>query len=415
MAKGYYSCAKCGATCTCWAASGKQADSRAQWLEKQGALCDKCEAADRELQARAAAEKNAANGLPSLHGTEKQIAWAEALRAETVAQLDQVAALLQGESLPEDMNPAKALVVRQAAASAVRKRVDAGTWLVFCELVASQDRASWWIDTRQMAPDQLLEALRGELRARLMPVQSPEPPAGGAAQPPGESPESAAAEALLLPKARNDCPHIAEIGIAGKTITASLPVPNDQFRELMRATGMKWARPRWERTLSTVSGSPEDRAAELGHALLAAGFMVTIHDEQARERARAGTFEPEHWSWFSAVTRGPMKGWFAASWSRADDYFEPIRAISGSRLHQGKLYLPASSADEVSEFAEQYGFRLTPGAEQLVADYHAAIAAGAVIEARKGKAPVIVRLGDAPAPLEIPQTAEVDDDLCDHD
>jgi hypothetical protein len=403
VAKAYFPCARCGATCSCWSTSGKQAESRARWLKSKGELCDTCKATEREQLSAAAAAENAANDLPALTGSDKQIAWAEALRADQLAFIDAITGLLQGDELPADMPGGRAAALRaQARDLRDNLHMDVGTWGSFVELVAEQTAARWWIDTRDLSMRALLLSLRDALRQRLA------PPA------PAPLPE-AAQETLLRPAGEPVSPHIAEIGWSGSLLFASLPVRDERFRQLMRDRRLEWRGERWQRSLGPTSGTAVQRAAELAHVLLGAGFMVRLADDEARAQAIAGSFEPEHRHWFVAITGGGMKGWIKAEWPRGDDFFEPLRAISGSRMHSGGLYLPASSADEVAEFAAVHDFRFTPGAQALVDDYHAAIAAGAVVEARPGQAPRLVRLSDVPAPLQAPEHVEVDDGLLDHD
>lgn len=399
MAKAYYTCATCGAQCICFSTSGKQAQSRARWLEKQGELCDDCKAAQRE-QSKIAAQKNAANDLPALSGTDKQVAWAETLRENRMGNLDLISTLFNGEELPSDTPSIKAFYARSEFGDLQNQRVDADTWAVFCELLVDQAKASWWIDNQKLTAAGLMHSMRALIVGKIMAVKeaAPEPDA----------------DVLLMPEQRNDCPHIAELGIStSNAITAVLPAKNEPFRLLMHAQGFKWDKSRWVRALTPMTGSAKERIAELAHALMAAGFMVSIHDQEARELAKSGAFEPEHRNWFSAVVKGPMAGWFLASWGRQDDYYSALRALSGSRFNQGHLYLPASSADEVQEFAEVHGFRLTPGAQALVKEYHAAIAAGAVVEVKPGQAPRLVRIDEVPAVLPVPECVEVADDLLD--
>jgi hypothetical protein len=64
-------------------------DNKVSWLE--GTLCTDCRKEEQAQQRKEASEKASSEakeiGLPALTGSDKQIAWAEALRAEIISQL----------------------------------------------------------------------------------------------------------------------------------------------------------------------------------------------------------------------------------------------------------------------------------------------------------------------------------------
>lgn len=94
--------------------------------------------------------------LPSLAGTPKQRLWAESIRAETFAYLDEwdaKIALLHAASEPTD----------DLAAIAAGARI----------LLASKTQASWWIDRRNSFVSRIFTALTAR--------RKPEPLSGGAA------------------------------------------------------------------------------------------------------------------------------------------------------------------------------------------------------------------------------------------
>ena len=104
-------------------------DSKLEWLERQPCLeCKrKQEAEDREAQAREAAEANLKIGAPPLLGSEKQVAWAEVIRRQTLVSFreayDRIAAMPQ-PNLQFEMT-LKGVIA----------------WLM------GQAEAKWWIDT----------------------------------------------------------------------------------------------------------------------------------------------------------------------------------------------------------------------------------------------------------------------------
>ncbi len=105
-------------------------ERRAAWLESKP-----CRACERAAQSTAAQAVAVADRLPDLTGSEKQIAWAERIRAEVLASIDQFFAAARREA--EKMNEVAKLEIemtRQYQPLIVRVR--------------SQTSASWWIDHR---------------------------------------------------------------------------------------------------------------------------------------------------------------------------------------------------------------------------------------------------------------------------
>lgn len=105
MAKADYRCPECGEWVRVDGHNRADADRKAQWAEASGKLCYDCysqeKAARIEIERKDALEaamaaKEAA-GLPDLKGSEKQVAWAETIRAEQREKLL--------EALPKALTP----------------------------------------------------------------------------------------------------------------------------------------------------------------------------------------------------------------------------------------------------------------------------------------------------------------------
>lgn len=84
MAKASYICPDCKTTLTISGYNRSEADRRARNMEQRGERCRDCE---NKIESEAAAEAAKAAGLPELTGSEKQIAWAEAIRARALKSL----------------------------------------------------------------------------------------------------------------------------------------------------------------------------------------------------------------------------------------------------------------------------------------------------------------------------------------
>lgn len=118
------------------------------WMSRS-VLCDECKQAEFERNNAAAAQKNAAIGLPQLTGSVKQIAWAESLRAGAYNALhvDSAARDLLGivrthvESLGLTAQIVKASGLNPETSHALMRQMVA-------RVFAEQTSASWWIDRR---------------------------------------------------------------------------------------------------------------------------------------------------------------------------------------------------------------------------------------------------------------------------
>lgn len=137
MGSAYYHCAKCGEPVKVSRGNTRQSESYAAWCEKEKRLCKNCERAEFQAQYEAtvaAAEADPRNAtLPKLTGTEKQVAWAQALRLDALPRLDaardsalqMIARSKYGSAAArQEMSDAVHLIVQE-----LRDRTDARDWI----------------------------------------------------------------------------------------------------------------------------------------------------------------------------------------------------------------------------------------------------------------------------------------------
>jgi hypothetical protein len=131
---------------------GKDRDRKEQRLAKQP-----CESCDRERRAEAACIANA--GLPALLGSAKQIAWAEEIRANLLAQIDaQVAAQCQCWLAMPESEAVRALSEdKRGQAMALLADLRAKT-LARVQQVRAEASCRWWIDNRAASITDLITA-----------------------------------------------------------------------------------------------------------------------------------------------------------------------------------------------------------------------------------------------------------------
>lgn len=315
----------------------KQAESKARWAESQGWVCEECAKAEKAAESVLAAERNAAEGLPPLTGTEKQVQWAETIRA---SKLEHLTRWLAGEPVNGILHT---LTDADQADPLFQPAVDA---------LRGQDSAAWWIEHKGYAVDTLLVEI-----ARTVQPQR---------QSATEQMESEVmAEATVYPtEAVTDA--ITVITLDAGLISAALPAKRDDFREVVKALGYRWIGQVWQRRINRFAGDPVDRAADLGHALLAAGFPVRILDNTIRQRAVTGDFTAEHTRWVTERTKGRYPGWYAILWQRPDDLYAAAKAITGSRYDGSHVVVPPEQFEELQDFAAMYDFRIDGAARAIM-------------------------------------------------
>ena len=119
--------------------TSRERDNKAAWLS--GKLCQECQ---RKAQQAQAAESAQAQGLPTLTGSDKQVAWATTIRAE---QLAGVAKMRQEfEATGRKQNVTEDVMAAQMG------QFDA----LVAKLIA-QTAAAWWIDRRSTSAQALLK------------------------------------------------------------------------------------------------------------------------------------------------------------------------------------------------------------------------------------------------------------------
>lgn len=337
-------------------------------------LCEECYKAklaeERELANKQAAEAAQAQGLPKLEGTEKQVAWAETIRQEVLTAIDDY--ILEDEA----KDPRVIEIVNH---------------------IKSKTSASWWIDRRETNRyriRKLLESAINEVNALKLESH----PAAQAAK----------AEATVRPE-NPVTETVAEIRVQGSTVEISFPERRDDFRKIVKKKlNMEWKRgsESWQRTISLTDGTPAERAAEAGHHLLAAGFCIRMYDAELRQKAVDGNYEPESTRWIFRRTGGDYDNWLSLSWNRGEDYYEVARRLPGSRWDKPNVVVPPEQFEEVLDFADMYGFSLSPGAEELVAQARL-IKENALVAGVEVPDDMNVSPGTKPPVLKVPQEVEV--------
>lgn len=338
MAKGtaYCTCAKCGKTFKIEKVCYNRADANQweAWATDHYDECTDCykarKAAEREAENAKSAEAASEKGWPELTGTERQVAWATTIREKEVEGLMRYRR--ESKRYP---NAVQAFDTCLAA------------------LLAKRTAASWWIDNRGAVLTPFAELLREY-------HENPE------AFTSAEAAEEAAKEDTATIAEPQDKRHEGVVEITAAETQVSAQYRKDSsFRAVVKDLGYTWNGERWALKIGVKTGSSAERAAELGNKLLNAGFAIRIQDTDTLARAIRGDYAPMCRRW---ITRATGEETFIVSWGRDDDLYTQAKRLPGARYSSPDILVPGREVSAVLDFAHIYGFRLSPGALELVAE-----------------------------------------------
>ena len=370
---------------------GKTRDREWRLARETEKLCYECWQKElkeeREKENQEAAEAAKEMYLPELTGTEKQIAWAETIRQKMLADID--------EFIFRNVNK------EQRNAPKLREAI---------EHIKSKTEARWWIDNRNTKYisdfEKLIVKAAEDVEAQYhepAPEVVAESKAEATVRP--EEPKTETVAEIRLTKALPPLDDVLEI---------SFPEKRDDFREIAKTQlKMKWNDGCWRRALNSKNGAATDRAAEAGHILLAAGFSIRIYDEQARQRAITGDYDPEATRWVMARVKGDYEGWFSLDWDRNEDFYKVARKIAGSKYHRPNVVVPPEQFEQVLDFADMYDFKLSPGAEGLVKAARRAKEQAFIVKVDAPERTKTAKPSDKPPVLEVPEEVNIDEALRD--
>lgn len=314
--------------------SAKDARAFEEWASGHFDECPDCRekriAEKREEMTRVAIEAAKSKAWPDLTGSEKQIAWASRIRETEIGDLMEKVEKYKekyGDKYDYDL-----------AVDAINS-------------VLSHTQAGWWIDNRDdiisIAQKTASELEENPRKRDSLRTESHDPDEATIAKPEN--------------KVHNG---IVDIRASEQVISASYP-KDDTFRGIIKKLGYRWNRDEssWQLPINFVSGSPSERAAELGSNLLNAGFVIRIQDPDTLRKAIEGNYEPMCQRW---ISKNVKNGKFIISWARDDDFYDKAKRLPGAKYISPSIQVPAKEWESVLDFAYAYGFKLSPGAQKLV-------------------------------------------------
>lgn len=357
-----------------------------QWIadRKAAGLCSDCYLENlqrkREEENRKSTELAKEQELPELVGSLRQIAFSQTCRQKLLKQIDE---LIESEDGYDRRRLQRAGLDKDKIAEAIG-------------YMLPQTSASWWIDNSREDIFVLLSNLYSKSeKQRIQPILDE---------------EKAALQAETTVRPENPkTENVAEIRIGEGTLVIVFPEKRDDFRKIMKEDlHMEWSGSSWRRKLIKRNGAVSDRAAEAGHWILAAGFPIRLADQEIRDKAIRGEYEPECTRWILRCGGGEYGGWFAILWSYPDDLYDAARRLSGSKYSKPFVVVPPEQFEEVLDFAQIYGFRLSEKAREVAEMARNAKEAALIVDPEPPKQKQRIVADTKPPVLVIPEEVNVD-------
>lgn len=324
--------------------------------------------------------------LPPLVGTENQVSWAETLRIQKFAEIEKYV-----ENLSE-------------------KDKEYRLVLMALEKISNETSAKKWIEWRYSAAEYILNEVFEEMK------DAPTVEQIQAEREKRERADAIKRQALLEATIRPEVTVseiAAEIQLHENVISVRHPERRNDFKELVKSLGYSWSDSLWKRTIDGLAGNPADRAIELGHMLLAHGFIVRMFDEVLRARIVSGDFEPERTRWITKIISGPHLGWFAIKWGHAEDYYHVSRRLPNSKYSSPYVVAPPAQFEQVLDFAQMYDFKLSDGAQVIINQAREDKEKTLMVSMSPARRQEKIVAPDKPSVLEVPEIVEIADELRD--
>lgn len=178
---------------------------------------------------------------------------------------------------------------------------------------------------------------------------------------------------LIRPTAQRHPTPVA-ISIDGARVYAKCDQRIDDFARIAREQKYRWdQRARhWSLLVGPTLGAPEDRAAELAHALLSAQIAVTCPNQSVCGKAINASFEPRYPRWMSLMMRGKMSGKIVVEIDDAGAGALLSRIGLRSYYEQDVYFVSPAHWQVLRDIAERHAVRLTAGAERALQEARAA-------------------------------------------
>lgn len=354
-------------------------------------MCSECKEADRlrtiDIYNERAAQQAIEMELPELIGTPKQVSWATTLRQNLIDKFDKI----QDEHFKAPSAPFYGLEM-----NAINN--------VKYYILTNETSASFFINSRSVSFVELVNSFiekvhRSENEEEVFDV---------------DIQVDVEAESTIRPERAKTETRAKISTINNKVIVEFGEYREDMYQLMKKEMKFSWKDGRWERLLNSKNGDAADRAAEVGHRLLAVGFIVIIHDNDIRAKAAAAEYEPECTNWITCGIEGKYNGWLFIGWDRGDDYYRATRLIPESQYYKPYVVVPATQFEEVLYFAARYGFKVSEKAGLAIEAARLKRDKELVVAVAKPADKVRVIEDGKPKRLSVIEHVEIDEELRDN-
>jgi hypothetical protein len=357
---------------------GSAGASRVKWLNGKKP-CDTCKKSAYDAENTKAAEENQGAGLPALVGSEKQVAWAETIRAKRIAKMElyvQINETKNRDALATVINFHNAVVetMRKSDINKQDRLVASESTLLreTMDLIKMQSKASWWIDNQND-----YEAGIEFAKSLIFKMQQNAEPDADETEDERAMRIEALAELTAFPEDPiSKSPVIISINHASKKVivridesceTAKRTMINSPFSTTITggAYGPRSDYSTWELICNTEQyGEMRDRAAEICAQMLEAKIPVRVPDLDVRDLALSKTYNAYDKRWIAEL----QGGFVYIPHFRDDVLYLAIRRIKGSKWTSKGCMVPLSKYDDIEGFAQIYKYQITTQVRRLMAD-----------------------------------------------
>lgn len=202
---------------------------------------------------------------------------------------------------------------------------------------------------------------------------------------------------------------IARISITQAAVIVNFPEKRDDFREVVKGMGYTWDESAWVKLVKNWTGAA-NRAAELGHQLLLAGFWIAPPTAEVQNLIVNETYQAEQKRVISVQIGGEYDGWFRIWWARSEDCYETAKRITASHYYKPVIVVPSEYYDEIEDFAGRHHFHLTLGARELITRARSSLEAALLLSVKE---PEPLNESDGIPVLVIPETTGIANELAD--
>lgn len=171
---------------------------------------------------------------------------------------------------------------------------------------------------------------------------------------------------------------IVDISQDGSVLAVVYPEKREGFQVVMHSLGYHWHRDK--RRYEFILGNEPvlDRLAEVANRLVARGFIVCLHNEEAHSMAQSGEYVP----WVSRWVELTKDNRLQLVWHKPDDLYDAAKTLPGFRYKDKRMTVPLGALESVAEFAERYKLTLRPAVQVLLDEQRAAMDGADTVDQR---------------------------------